>query len=299
MQKSATAIRTLRHALVVLEGLEAPHPALERALALARQAELRLTLVLWDYVAQLDHGYLFERVQRERLREERRKEKESALDAMTAPMREDGLEVDAVYAWGSSATEAILQVADSLQPDLLIAPIHVHPRLSLRHQDWGLIQHASAPVLLTRGKPWGQPVQLLAAVDPTHDHDKPAVLDHGLLALGRQLEARLSGELHVAHLFDVDAVPARWRESIRTVHADAFEAFRAVADVPDERLHYRELPAETGLLRLTEELKTDLLIMGAVKRGRLDQALIGHTAERVIDLVQCDLLVLKPGQLST
>ena len=38
----------------------------------------------------------------------------------------------------------------------------------------------------------------------------------------------------------------------------------------------------------------DLLLMGAVARGHLDNALIGQTAERVLEEVECDLLVLKP-----
>lgn len=33
---------------------------------------------------------------------------------------------------------------------------------------------------------------------------------------------------------------------------------------------------------------------GAVARGHLDNALIGQTAERVLEEVECDLLVLKP-----
>jgi universal stress protein E len=36
--------------------------------------------------------------------------------------------------------------------------------------------------------------------------------------------------------------------------------------------------------------------MGAIARGHLDTALIGHTAERILENVDCDLLVLKPEQ---
>ncbi len=34
--------------------------------------------------------------------------------------------------------------------------------------------------------------------------------------------------------------------------------------------------------------------MGAVARGQLDNALIGQTAERVFEEVECDLLVIRP-----
>jgi len=42
------------------------------------------------------------------------------------------------------------------------------------------------------------------------------------------------------------------------------------------------------------EQHIDLLLIGAIARGQLDNALIGNTAERVLEEVDCDLLVLKP-----
>ena len=51
---------------------------------------------------------------------------------------------------------------------------------------------------------------------------------------------------------------------------------------------------EEALPDFLEKEKVDLLIMGAVSRSRLDSALIGHTAERLLDSVSCDVLVIKP-----
>ncbi|MAB41738.1 MAG: hypothetical protein CMK77_05585 [Pseudomonadales bacterium] len=51
---------------------------------------------------------------------------------------------------------------------------------------------------------------------------------------------------------------------------------------------------EEALPGFVEEQKIDLLIMGAVSRSRLESALIGHTAERLIDATPCDLLIIKP-----
>ena len=43
-----------------------------------------------------------------------------------------------------------------------------------------------------------------------------------------------------------------------------------------------------------EAVRADLLVMGAIARGHLDNALIGNTAERILEAVKCDLLVMKP-----
>ena len=34
--------------------------------------------------------------------------------------------------------------------------------------------------------------------------------------------------------------------------------------------------------------------MGAVSRSRMDRILIGNTAEKVLDKLECDVLVIKP-----
>ena len=38
----------------------------------------------------------------------------------------------------------------------------------------------------------------------------------------------------------------------------------------------------------------DLVVLGALKRGRLEQWLLGSTAERVVAEVSCDVLLIKP-----
>ena len=44
-----------------------------------------------------------------------------------------------------------------------------------------------------------------------------------------------------------------------------------------------------------EPRSSDILVMGAVSRSLLVRPVIGSTAERVIDHVDCDVLVVKPA----
>ena len=48
------------------------------------------------------------------------------------------------------------------------------------------------------------------------------------------------------------------------------------------------------ILSSIAELGTDLLVMGAVSRGAIARSVIGHTAEKVIDEVECDVFIVKP-----
>jgi universal stress protein E len=47
----------------------------------------------------------------------------------------------------------------------------------------------------------------------------------------------------------------------------------------------------TGLLT---DIGADLVVMGAVSRSGLKRLALGSTAERVLDFLPCDVLVVKP-----
>jgi universal stress protein E len=43
-----------------------------------------------------------------------------------------------------------------------------------------------------------------------------------------------------------------------------------------------------------ERVRADIVVMGAVSRSRLQRLFIGNTAERVLDQLPCDVLIVKP-----
>ena len=65
--------------------------------------------------------------------------------------------------------------------------------------------------------------------------------------------------------------------------------------MPPEQVHL--LPGDPRELipRTARELGAELVVTGAVSRSRLQQLLIGSTAEAVLDDLDCDVLVIKPS----
>jgi hypothetical protein len=64
--------------------------------------------------------------------------------------------------------------------------------------------------------------------------------------------------------------------------------------VPGERTHLAESDVAKSLPRLVNALGVDVVVMGSRPRSRLDKALVGHDAERVLDALDADLLIVKP-----
>ena len=51
---------------------------------------------------------------------------------------------------------------------------------------------------------------------------------------------------------------------------------------------------ETAIPKIAEQLDAELVVIGTVGRVGISAALIGNTAEHVIDALNCDVLAVKP-----
>jgi universal stress protein E len=54
-----------------------------------------------------------------------------------------------------------------------------------------------------------------------------------------------------------------------------------------------------ALPRIVGKHRASVVVMGAVSRSALARLFIGHTAERVIDALKCDVLIVKPRRFKT
>jgi universal stress protein E len=50
---------------------------------------------------------------------------------------------------------------------------------------------------------------------------------------------------------------------------------------------------------MANKFNADVVVMGAVARNRLKRIFIGATAERVLEHLPCDLLIIKPDWFHT
>jgi universal stress protein E len=154
--------------------------------------------------------------------------------------------------------------------------------------------------------------RVLAAVDPLHTAAKPAQLDRRILEAGTALAAAHAGRLDVVHacvplstytpIYGVGFAPVfdpELEQQYRRRAQRALERVSADFEVPARQLHL-EAGSPAGVLpALARRLRIDVLVMGAVSRRGLQRLLIGGTAERVLDLLPCDVLVVKPRGFKT
>ena len=238
------------------------------------------------------------------------KQRRDQLQKLARPLRAQGLEVACEAVWDFPPAHAIVRRVLAGKPDVVVAESHRHSRVArwfLANSDWELIRECPCPVWFVKQERFAKNALVLAAVDPTHAHAKPAALDDRLLQAAAAVTHQLGGRIAMIHVEDISGIlPPR----LITRPASETAGIGAVTREGMARLAKRNhVTAATPVLKTgtpadelvasAAELKADLLVMGAVSRSGLGHTHIGSTAEAVIDDVTCDVLVVKPRLFKT
>ena len=298
--------------LVVVDPTASFHPAIERAAWLARSAPSVLEMFICDYAPQLANTRGSGAPAIAEARAALLARHKARLEQLAGPLAAEGLEVTVDSRWDYPLHDGIVRKALDSRADLVVKDTHFHSVLKrsiFSNTDWSLIRNCPSPLLLVKPRPPGQKPCVVAAVDPLHERDKPAELDHKILRTASGLAKALGGELHVFHSFDIAAalavstdsmtmpiaLPVReFADAMRAEHTDAVNELCAKHAIPAERIHIHQGGTRELLMTLTDQLRADLVIMGAVSRSGLKGLFLGNTAEDVLDRLHCDLLIVKP-----
>lgn len=309
--------RSIRRILVAVKELRGrSSPALKKAARLARALDAQVELfhvigepVPVDALAVARQGISsYEAAQRVRYLKR--------LETMAARLRRTGLKVSVAAEWDHPVHEAVVRRAQGTGADLIVverhAGRHVAPWL-LRYSDWELLRHSPVPVLLSKTRRPYDAVKVLAAIDPAHALAKSARLDEVILRTAVQVSNAARGQLHAMHAFvpsliDVPAAelllpdsPARLvRGAEAAAQARFGKALRAarLGTLPSGRRHLVALHPADAIAQVAKTVDADIVVMGLVRTG-FKGLFIGNTAERVLDELPCDLLVVKPPGFRT
>ncbi len=236
----------------------------------------------------------------------------SEIDLTVNSLREEAVSAHATVRWAFPPRDGIIQQMREHEPDLLIITSRRHPRLArilFTYSDYKLIETAPCPILVIKNDQPYENARVIAAIDPMHVHDKPGELDERIVEIGSSVAHVLKLPLHVYHALSilppgVPSSPDQLRDIPATVYENICGAWQAKAEsrvrrlaeavsVPKQRIHIATGNPAVLLPELVAGSCADLLVMGAVSRSWLKKALIGYTAESVLDRTDCDLLIVR------
>ncbi|HXZ60804.1 MAG TPA: universal stress protein [Steroidobacteraceae bacterium] len=285
-------------------------PAVNKAVQLARalDAELELFHAIDSpyYTDML--GMTAERTRRMEFDESR--EYLQRLERIAARARLHARRVSVAVEWDYPAYEAIVRRSLKIGADLVVTECHAGRRIApglLRLSDWELLRLSPLPVLLVKGmRPYHHPT-ILMALDPSHAFAKPARLDEEIVQVGSAVAAALRGRLHAVHAYatvtagmagPAAAAGLRAQEAAAaSARVSLDHALRSTA-VPPACRHVVAGDPTAAVRNAARRLRAGIVVAGAVSRSGLKGAFIGNTAERLLDRLSCDLLIVKPAEFA-
>jgi len=311
-------MKRLDRILAVLDPTTEAQPALAKAATLARRSGATLELFICDFEPSLSGQPFFDTDKLRHLREEFIAERLEYLEDTAEDLRVEGIAVETHVHWDNPTYRGIVRRVEESSPDLVVKDTHYHTvlrRTLFTNTDWSLIRTCPAPLLLAKPGEWPDTPRILAALDPGHVGDKPAALDHDILEWSELVAARMGGQVHAVHAFFPAALLAATATlagmplasgltSAEIVEAERKRIAGRLAGIvethrlPAQRVHLEQGAAAEILPRLAEQLNAALVVMGAVSRSRLQEVFLGSTAERVLDRIGCDVLVVKPADFT-
>jgi universal stress protein E len=235
-------------------------------------------------------------------------EKERAtLESLAQSLRDRGARADTKVIWDRSVYQGLLHEARESRADLLVVGAHEPKVLShtpFTNVDAELMRYCPCPLLIVKGPRAVGYRAMFAAIDPLHRHAEPSGLDRAVLSAAREIGHAFGVPWRVVHAFpdpanfavvsSVEVSPGVFygTENVEWVHRQAVQELAGEYGVPSDRVDLH--PGQPGdvIAEVVRKRGMELVVLGAVKRGWLAQALLGSTAERVVAEVECDVLLV-------
>jgi universal stress protein E len=304
----------MRTVLAVVEPAVHPQAVVERAAWIARLTESRLLLLLSDPdVRSWSRTFLVSNEARE-IADNIREAQEAIIDELVAPVRAGGLEVRSEILTERPVADGVMQRALEAEPLMIVKGTTYHSqaqRAIFVDTDWSLVRSSPYPLWLVKPQDLAATPVVVAAVDPTHEDDEHAELDRLIVEQADEIAGKAGGELLIVHTFErltgIGAEATRTFKPIRLpvdelsermeqAERKKLDALARSFDIDPRRVHQLPGRAREVLPWFARERKADLVVMGAIARWGLRKAIIGSTAEHVLDDLPCDILIVKrPG----
>lgn len=300
-------MKNFKNILVAVDTRLESHPILQHAAKIAKECNAKLTLV--DVVPEFSWTVRWSLPDHEEVRQTIGRDKEQKLRTEVQLLRETGVEADFRVLWGKTSVEIIREVMRG-QHDLVLRVAKGH-----ESRDRGFFGATGRRLL--RECPcavWLIPAvatlgfnHVLACIDPSTEHPLDVELNEKVLEIATGVSQPHNGELSIIHVWSIDSeqliqhrmAPDKFAAMVsqqRTGIKDRLDRFLRAAGVDADADHVYLIKSDAGyaIPQFVREKNVDLVVMGTVARSGLTGMVIGNTAERILDDLQCSVLALKP-----
>ncbi|WP_439134652.1 universal stress protein [Pseudomaricurvus sp.] len=268
--------------------------ALKRAEQLAIDTGARLHLFCCDYLHDISAFSSRKEAKASTLAQNK-----AQLEALAEPLRQEGIAVSTEAYWNSEWQESAVHASSRVGAYLILKSSPLKTPGSDSEAEVALLRKANSAVLLVRDSaPWTHQ-RILAAITPDGDDSGHDLLNNQIITQAHRLGQATQSTVHCVtaleqklQIVDVFILLAdNHLPDEAEVHSNE-EHISQRFGVPPERIHIHLGPPREVILQTVEELRVDVLIIGTVARHGVKAALMGNTAEKLLSVIDTDILVV-------
>lgn len=283
------------------------HPIIDEAGALARQNGASLKIV--DVVPEIPWAKRMLVKDHEYIRKLLEHEKQEKLDALAAPLRDQGIDVEVRVLWGKTSVEIVREVLRG-RHDLVLRVAKGHDS---RHQGFfgatgrRLLRDCPCAVWLVAAAETPDYKHVMGCVDTSTSHEFDSLLNNKVYELASMISRQHEARFSVLHAWQMDAEQILGgrvsRRDFKGMLEQRREHVQGLLDkclqphgsnVKLDNVHMVKGEPSTVIPAFARENAVDLAVMGTAARSGLTGILIGNTAERILDDLECSVLAVKP-----
>ncbi len=290
--------------------------AFDRAVRLARENRAKLTVV--EVIHALPRKYGSEKAPAiKELYDKTLTGSQNHLEQIIKPWRKRGIRVRCKVLKGIPFLEIIRKVLCD-KHDLVITAVETQKKF--KEMVFGttavrLIRKCPCPVWAIKSTQTKSFRRIIAAVDPDPDDAGKTALNKKIIELASSLAEMEKSELEVVHCwskypelllgFGYSDIPPTQVNCIlrdaKKLHKKLLDEFMNTISLKRGHCQQKLLAGDPGIQipKMAKREKADLIVMGTVCRVGIPGLLIGNTTEKVLDLVNCSLLTVKPDGFIT
>jgi universal stress protein E len=305
-------METYQNILVVIDPTTNEQKALNRAIDLASkinhnsdsQTKVSAFLSIFDFSYEMTT--ILSSEERDVMRQSMIKDKKLWLENLISELNTD-VEINCQVVWHNRPFESIIERVIKQGYDLVIKGTHQHDKFKsvvFTPTDWHILRKCPCPVLLIKDHEWPSNGNIIAAVNVGSDEAEHHSLNVKITEEAKRLAQLIQANVHLVNSFPGTPVniaieipefnSTEYNETMLKHHEQSMIAHANQFDISVVNTHVKEGLPETVIAQVAAELDAELVILGTIGRTGISAALIGNTAEHVIDQLNCDVLALKP-----
>lgn len=294
------------HILAVVDFRQSEHFALPRAIDLAHQFNSKVTVVSNTYESFMDFIPSSSAIDKELIKAEALKHNKEGLKELVNKIDVKNIDLNYEILWSKNYHNSLSELINNRDFDLVVKTTRNHSALEkilFTPTDWHLLRDTQTNILFVKKDNWPAKTSVLGAIN-INDDEKHRELNKKIILTTVELSEANQSKANILnvfpwpmvkfdkfnHLFDGKDLFLE----IKNKHSNAVNRFvNNVSKISGKIIIAEGLEPEETIPKMVKSSHSNLLVIGTVGRKGIKAVMLGNTAEKILDEIECEVLVVK------